>query len=251
MLNHIKAAFPDGEVLINLEPEELGAKLLFLLREHGGNSFHPGNIEIGLDSYNFGHEIYPRGQINSIGLALREAFAWLRAQGLIISASGANGQNGLCILSRRARKFQNEREFASYSAARRLPKDALHPRISNAVWNAFMRNEFDVAAFLAMKAVEVSVREAGAFDSGNIGVKLMRAAFHPETGVLRDINAEGGERQALSDLFTGAIGAYKNPHSHRDVNLNDPAEAVEIIMLANLLLRIVDARAGGNNIGKD
>ena len=67
----------------------------------------------------------------------------------------------------------------------------------------------------------------------------MRKAFSPKDGVLRDPDAEGGEQQATADLFAGAIGAYKNPASHRTVQFDDPMEAAEVIQLADLLLRIV------------
>jgi hypothetical protein len=67
--------------------------------------------------------------------------------------------------------------------------------------------------------------------------------LEPENGPLTDSKADGGERVGRMELFAGAIACYKNPQSHRDVNLDDPLEVLEIIFLANHLLRIVDARA--------
>lgn len=152
-------------------------------------------------------------------------------------------------LSRRARAMESEADFKRFKVAYLLPKEILHAKIADPVWRAFMRGEFDVAAFQATKAVEVSVRAAAGLGDNLIGVKLMREAFAPEAGPLTDINAEGGERIGRMELFAGAIASYKNPHSHRDVNLDSPSEAIEIILLANHLLRIVDARAKARTAG--
>jgi len=99
-----------------------------------------------------------------------------------------------------------------------------------------------------MKALEVAVREAAGLDNSMLGVRLMRAAFQPHRdgkpgGWLADAGAEPGEQEATAALFAGAMGAYKNPASHRTVDFDDPMEAAEIIQFADLLLRQVDRAA--------
>ncbi|SCF59793.1 TIGR02391 family protein [Streptomyces sp. DconLS] len=95
------------------------------------------------------------------------------------------------------------------------------------------------------RLVRPSVRDASGLDNSMLGVPLMRKAFQPHQngkagGPLADAGAEGGEQEAASALFAGAMGAYKNPASHRTVDFYDPFEATEIIQFADLLLRQVE-----------
>ncbi len=246
-MRDLATAVQDVEHLVEMQPEELASTLIFLLKKRidGGQQRMVilGNClnELGTRD-NQGKVPFEDQWRGKVEVAVIEAWAWLEAQGLLVPVPGTNGQNGWRRLSRRAERFQDERDFSQYLATRYLRKELLHPKIAASVWSAFLRGEFDVAVFQAMKAVETSVREAAGYSESDYGLDMVRRAFHPEKGPLTSSTAPKAEREALMALFAGAIGSYKNPHSHRDVELSDPVEAMEVVMLANHLLRIVDTR---------
>ncbi len=147
--------------MLALAPEELGAKLLFFAGQRVARPFE-NNGMVNLTNAENELRMSPAYQARwaEASLALTEAWVWLEAQGLLVPAGGVSGSNGWRILSRRARQFESEADFRKYAVARSLPRDMLHPRIQKKVWMAYMRSEFDVAVFQAMKAVEVAVRAA-------------------------------------------------------------------------------------------
>lgn len=116
-----------------------------------------------------------------------------------------------------------------------------HSILQQKVLPIFFQGDYDTAVFQAFKQVEINVRETGGYETTDYGTDLMRKAFHVDNGKLTDSNQTRTERQARSDMFAGAIGGYKNPSSHRNVDFT-AEEAVEAIILAGHLLRIVDSR---------
>jgi uncharacterized protein (TIGR02391 family) len=117
---------------------------------------------------------------------------------------------------------------------------ALHPRLAERIQQQFLLGEFELAVFAAMKEVEVRVRELASESSSLLGTKLMQKAFAPESRVLTDPESDSGERVATMELFRGAIGVFKNPSPHRPVDYDDPTLASEVVLFADLLLRMLD-----------
>lgn len=119
------------------------------------------------------------------------------------------------------------------------PSLLFHRLIIKKAYPSFRREEFDTAVFIAFKAVEVRVRELSKLPADLVGVPLMRQAFDVDKGPLSDPQLPRAERESLSHLFSGAIGCYKNPHSHREVELSFN-EAFEMLLVATHLLQILD-----------
>lgn len=240
---YIYELVPDAEVLIQLAPEELAFSLLRVATTNLQNGLVHRNVIISIDPPVGNERPYRPHQVEArVELALMEALHWLEVNALLLPAPGINGTNGFRVIGRRGRELVDRDHFDAFRKAAAFPKSMLHPSIADRVWIALARGDFADAVFIAFRTVEEQVRLAGGYADADIGVPLMRKAFDPANGPLAEQTQPQAEREALAHLFAGAIGSYKNPHSHRTVTITDHLEAQEMVMLASHLLRIIDSR---------
>lgn len=235
---------PDPETLLKLSPQEIGQLLLGLAQAENG-MFQPGGRSwVFGDDYHRASRDYPAydQRYAAVDAVLREGVDWLRHAGLIMPAADDNGRHGWMVLTRAGVKASvGADEFGAYVAAAQVPKHLLHASIAEKAALFLARGDLAEAVFMSARTLEEAVRFVGDYDANSIGTDLMRMAFHPEHGRLTDPAEQDGERQALGDLFAGAIGSYKNPHSHRSKPLT-VREAQQMVAHVSYLLDIVDAR---------
>lgn len=170
--------------------------------------------------------------------AYEEAYDWLVAHGLVSREPSQQGPDWFFVTEAGWEVVKSAAGLAKVAAAERLTVD-LHPLIAERVRSMYLLGEYEAAAFLVMREVEIRVRDLAGASRGDLGVALMKEAFKPG-GALANPELEPGEQQATMALFWGAIGVFKNPSSHRQVDFDDPTLASEIILFADLLHRMLD-----------
>jgi uncharacterized protein (TIGR02391 family) len=222
---------PTAEELRELSTPELGLIILQSRR-------------VDLNAYNIVQEhlqAHSRNQEPDIQHLLErfgDAWAWLVANGLIGPHVNQDSTSGWCRITDKGNQVAAEGSVTALLADQRLPDD-LHPRLREAK-RQFRSGNPELAVFEAMKQIEVRLRELSGGESRDIGTNLARKALDPERGPLADSDLDVAERQAISHLFAGALGAFKNPTSHRIVDFDDPALAADAVLLADLLMRMLD-----------
>jgi uncharacterized protein (TIGR02391 family) len=174
--------------------------------------------------------------IKDLGQKLMEAWMWLEHEGFIAPTPGQTGD--WYFVTSKGQNITSSVDFNTYLQGGLFPMD-LDTVLVNEVRPLFVRGDYDTAIFRAFKEVEVRVRDKGSLPNSDFGVDLMRKAFG-NTGPLADSTASKGEQDAVRELFSGTLATFKNPSSHRKVTYTDPKEVIDVIRIANQLLRMVD-----------
>jgi uncharacterized protein (TIGR02391 family) len=118
----------------------------------------------------------------------------------------------------------------------------LHPLLRGDVHHDFLAGKFGKAVFGAFKMVEMQVREATQLSESDHGALLMQIAFNEKNGPLTDPEEDPTQRKALRMLFEGSYGRFRNPEGHKNRVFADPIEAMQELMLAGRLLRLIEER---------
>lgn len=231
----VRERFPTFNDVVTSRPEDLGAEIVFDLQRRP-TFFSPSNYPSDLSRHY--SEERPTREFAS---AVAEAIDWARRELLLVQNFGSTPPSDALMLSRRGLTFTRE-HIKRLRLERLLPDFLLHDRVRRACIDIFNTGHHQAAVFEAFRELEIAVREAAGYSTDQHGRPMIMNAFNSD-GPLVDTSAIASEQEAMRFLMAGSIGLFKNPRSHRNIELDDPQESAELLILASHLLRIVETRA--------
>lgn len=247
MGNIIIELFPTADRFLEALDVERERAILRRIVEYCADQMHPMITRAALCNqlYETGGYVYDHVKKIAVEKAFARTWKALEDAGLIEEPDPMNGKNGYRVPAPAGVSAATTPDLAAIKVVARFTRDMFHPFLPDAAWNAFRSGDYDSAVFESFKAVEVTVRSKGLGKNGihatSHGDGLMRDAFNPDVGPLTDMKATRGRRERRRELFTGAFGELRNPKAHSDPTITDPLIAVEEMMIAGALQRIVDS----------
>jgi len=233
---HLATVIPNPDDLLALAPEQLAGPLLVHLNSLG-QARMLSHTELFHDT-RFADVWREKAEL--CHHALMEAWTVLERESLIAPHPS---RERIYFVTRRGCELRSTADYNSFRHALLFPKGSIHPLLEQTTYPLFLLGDYETAILKAFKEIEVAVRTAAPeLDPKLYGVDLMRKAFSPTGGPLADSNEPAAEAEALSALFAGAIGRFKNPASHRHVPVTSPQETIEVLQFASHLLRVIEDR---------
>lgn len=247
MPSSIISLFPSADALLNATEIEAERAVLRVYQERTDDPMRRMTTaqSVADELFEIGGYTYDAEKRTKTHRLIGRASKKLEDAGLIEIPDSFNGRNGFRIISEAGRKALSGVDFVAAKVRSQFSRDIFHPSLPDSAWNSFRSGDYDTAVFEAFKALECAIRKKGTGRNGitdkDFGVDLMLKAFDPSSGPLTDTSASPSRRKRRCELFTGAFGELRNPKAHGDPTITDPLAAVEEMMAAGVLQRVVDA----------
>ena len=231
MAKRLHDYFPTAQALVAAPVFDVASAVVEIIAGDHNRIIASNSISAWTDQY----ERLSEDQKSEVRKALSEAWSWLRNNGIIAEEIRPGGGVNETFITRAGKTLKDRADFLAYTTGNLLPNELLDPQIEHVSLNLFLGGHFDAAVAAAFIEIEIFVRKATDSPDDLVGIPLMRKAFHPGNGPLTIPEAASAEREAAMHLFSGAIGYYKNPFSHRHVGIARAVQAASLILTANEL----------------
>jgi uncharacterized protein (TIGR02391 family) len=258
------APWPAAEEILDLAVDTLGMHVLWHLADEGADRKSRGRQDFivarvmqvhqsrrdpqrGMSATHSSEAVRAEPQI---ARALSEAWEWLVAEQLIavdavaIALSEQAGTDPYFVTRWGMEVAAEGSKGLDLTRAKRRLGLELHSDLAEPLRKLIQVGAFEQAAFTALREIEQRVRTMAGEPKGKSGGTLRGEPLMTETfkpgGVLADAEAETAEQQGQMNLFKGAFAAFRNPLGHTSIEFDDPIEAAEVVLLADLLMRQLD-----------
>jgi len=241
-INAFIAQYPTIEQLRAAPDLEVERVMLRCILEYCADGMHPMLTRdavptLLLEPGGYTYSVQARSDLERV---IGRAWKALEDAAFIEEPDSHNGKNGYRVPSAKGKGAHAATDYTGVRMRSKFAREMFHPSLPDAAWHAFSVGDYDTAIFEAFKSLEVAVRTKGGFAGADFGAALMKKAFDPDNGPLRDKAAPRSRRVARCELFTGAFGEIRNPKGHNDPTITDTLVAVEELMTAGVLRRIID-----------